>query len=257
MEKTPLAGLHIMVTRPADARDLLAEQLRSLGADVIAQPVIRIGPPADWQPVDAALARWDQFDWLVFSSANGVRFLLDRLRQRELFSLLQSIKLAAIGPGTAEALAQYGLSADCVPEQFRAEALAESLLDKASGRRFLLARASRGRDVLAERLTVAGAAVEQIVVYTSTDVEQAEPAVVRRLQANEIDWVTVTSSAIARSLARLFGNDLRRTRLASISPLTSDVLRELGYPPAAEADPYTMPGLVAAIQHLHNKERPS
>ena len=264
----PLAGLRVMVTRPAREKgtgpicqdgpegashklDLspfpaeLAEQLRQLGAEVVAQPAIRIEPPADWRPVDAALARFGEFDWLVFSSANGVRYLCDRLREKEIGPL--SIKLAAIGPGTADELAHYGLHADLVPEQFRAEALAEALLGVAPGRRFLLARASRGREVLAEQLRAAGAAVEQIVVYTSTDVERSDPTVADLLRAGRIDWITVTSSAIARSLAGLFGDDLRRAKLASISPLTSGVLCALGYPPAVEAAQYTMAGLVAAI----------
>ena len=117
----------------------------------------------------------------------------------------------------------------------------------AAGKRFLLARASRGREVLAERLTAAGAMVEQIVVYTSTDVDQPEAETAALLRAGKIDWVTVTSSAIARSLAKMFGDDLRRARLASISPMTSGVLRELGYQPAAEAAEYTLAGLTAAI----------
>ena len=140
--------------------------------------------------------------------------------------------------------------ADLVPEQFRAEALAEALAHEAPGRRFLLARASRGREVLAEQLTAAGATVEQIVVYTSTDVEEPDPAVAALLRAGRIDWITVTSSAIARSLVRLFGEDLRRAKLASISPITSGVLRELGHQPAAEAAEYTIAGLVAAIVNV-------
>ena len=116
-----------------------------------------------------------------------------------------------------------------------------------TGKRFLLARASRGREVLAERLTAAGAQVEQIVVYTSTDVERPEAEIAAMLRAGRIGWITVTSSAIARSLARLFGDDLRRAKLASISPITSGVLRELGYQPAAEAAEYTLAGLAAAI----------
>jgi uroporphyrinogen III methyltransferase / synthase len=173
--------------------------------------------------------------------------------------------VAAIGPGTAEELRRYGLAADLVPDQFRAEALAESLLkeiqskggspifsSRKSGQssrspRLLLIRASRGRETLAETLTAAGARVEQIVVYTSTDVVLADPHVAALLRAGSIDWITVTSSAIARSLAKLFGGELRRAKLASISPLTSGVLRELGFEPTAEAAEYTLPGLVAAI----------
>lgn len=243
----PLLGKRVMVTRPASPPDPLAEQLRELGAEVIMQPAICIGPPADWQPVDDALARLDQFDWLVFSSVNGVRFLLDRLLEVGNLQRIGSVKLAAIGPGTAEELGRYHFNADLVPEQFRAEALAEALAANAAGKRFLLARASRGREVLAEQLTAAGAVVEQIVVYSSRDVEKPEPEVAAMLAAGRIDWVTVTSSAIARSLAKLFGDQLRRTKLASISPLTSGVIRELGFEPAVEATEYTMSGLVAAI----------
>jgi uroporphyrinogen III methyltransferase/synthase len=243
--------------------DDLAGQFRQLGADVIVQPAIRIAAPADWRPVDAALARLAEFDWLVFSSANGVRYLLDRASEKgtQLFSGEGAKKraaspfLAAIGPGTAEELAGYGLRVDLVPEQFRAEALADALLREARGRRFLLARASRGREVLAERLRAAGATVEQIVVYTSSDVERPDPAVAAALRAGQIDWITVTSSAIARSLGRLFGEDLRRAKLASISPLTSGVLRELGESPAVEAAEYTMAGLVAAIVNASSSGR--
>jgi uroporphyrinogen III methyltransferase / synthase len=270
----PLSNMRVMVTRPEDPHDPLAEQLGRLGAEVIVQPAIRIAPPADWRPVDAALARLNEFDWLVFSSANGVRYLLDRLRKKGSQCVSEqpgtevvvgaentqwntffrqpppspfSLKLAAIGPGTADELARYGLGADLVPGQYRAEALAEALAHEAPGRRFLLARASRGREVLAEQLSAAGATVEQIVVYSSTDVHEADPAVAALLRAGRIDWITVTSSAIARSLAGLFGEDLRRAKLASISPLTSGTLRELGHQPVVEAAEYTVDGLVTAI----------
>jgi uroporphyrinogen III methyltransferase / synthase len=238
-----------MVTRPEDHCDPLAAQLRKLGAQVIVQPAIRIAPPADWRPVDAALARLDELDWLVFSSANGVRYLFDRLRENGPGQTAPAIrcKLAAMGPGTAEELARHGLRADLVPERYQAEALADALAREAPGRRFLLARASRGREVLAEQLAAAGGAVEQIVVYSSTDVQEPDAAVAASLRNGGIDWITVTSSAIARSLARLFDEDLRRAKLASISPISSGTLRELGYEPAAEADEYTTAGLVAAI----------
>ncbi len=134
-----------------------------------------------------------------------------------------------------------------VPDSFRAEALAEALLNEVRGHRFLLLRASRGREILAERLSAAGATVEQAVVYSSVDVEQPEATVAALLRQGRIDWTTVTSSAIARSLGKLFGEDLRKTRLASISPLTSGVLRELGFEPAVEATEYTMEGLASAI----------
>ncbi len=134
----PLVGRRVMVTRPAGSPDPLVDQLRQLGAEVIVQPAVRIGPPADWRPVDDALERLAQFDWLVFSSVNGVRYLLDRLLEHGGPQRLAALKLAAIGPGTAAELARYHLHADLVPTQFRAEALAQELSRDAAGRRFLL-----------------------------------------------------------------------------------------------------------------------
>jgi uroporphyrinogen III methyltransferase / synthase len=256
-----LLGVRVLVTRPQveldgamqpSAADPLALELRRLGADVFLQPAIRILPPADWRPVDAVLARLHEFDWLVFSSANGVRAMLERLRtfsnvRSTRSGLPASLRVAAIGPGTAEELAGYGISADLVPNEYRAEALADALTGDAKGNRFLLARASRGREVLAETLSAAGGNVEQVVVYKSIDIDEPDPEIVAALRAGRIDWATVTSSAIARSLARLFGPDLHRMKLASISPITSGVLHELGYEPEVEATPFTLDALAAAI----------
>lgn len=250
----PLFGARVLITRPRDQAATLRDRLAELGAQVLVQPMIRISEPADWKPVDAALADLDQYDWLVFSSANGVRCLLDRLLATGGdMRKLGSVRLAAIGPATAEEIARYRLRADLVPDEYRAEALAATLVDEAAGRTFLLARASRGREVLAEELRGAGGTVDQIVVYSSTDVEAPDPDVAAALAAGRVDWITVTSSAIARSLVRLFGDDLRRAGLASISPITSDALRELGHEPAVEAARYTMDGLVEALTRSARK----
>jgi len=243
-----LFGKRVLVTRPRAQARALVDRLEEMGALVSIQPAIRIGPPPNWGEIDAALDRLDQYDWLAFSSSNGVQYLLDRLEQKHGdLRRLGRVRLAAIGPGTAEELARYRLRADFVPDEYRAEALAEVLAAEPVATRFLLARASRGREVLAERLTAAGHTVEQVVVYSSSDVEQADAEVLEAIEAGSIDWVTVTSSSIARSLVRLFGERLGRVKLASISPVTSAVLRELGYPPAAEAAPYTMEALAEAI----------
>lgn len=243
----PLFGKRVLVTRPRHQAEALANLLRSLGAEVLVQPVIEITEPADWRPVDEALAKVGQYDWLVFSSANGVRFLLDRLLQSTDLRRLGGVRLAAIGPGTAEELACYRLKADHVPNQYRAEALAELLMAEAAGKRFLLARASRGREVLAEQLVEAGGLVDHVVVYRSIDVAAADPDVAAALARGKIDWITVTSSAIARNLVAIFGEGLHRSKLGSISPVTSGTLRELGLEPAVEAAEYTMAGLAAAL----------
>ncbi|HEV3342008.1 MAG TPA: uroporphyrinogen-III synthase, partial [Pirellulales bacterium] len=252
--KRPLFGTTVVVTRPTGQSEPLRSQLCELGAEVLLQPAIEIGPPTSWDAVDAALKRLDQFDWLVFSSANGVDHLLGRLLAAHGdLRKLAGIRLAAIGPGTAEQLAAYHLRADLVPLEYRAEALAEALATAAAGQQVLLARASRGREALAERLQAAGVRVEQVVVYQSRDVTEPDSAIAERLRNRQIDWVTVTSSAIARSLAALFGADLGCTKLASISPVTSAKLRELGFEPAAEASEYTMEGLVGAILSFRNR----
>ena len=161
---------------------------------------------------------------------------------------LGHVKLAAIGPGTAEELAATTCAVDLVPDEFRAEALAAALNETLAPRsRLLLIRASRGREVLSEQLAAAGHHVNQVVAYSSCDVAAPAADVAEQLRAGRIDWVTVSSSAIARSLAQLFGDDLKTVRLASISPVTTSTLKELGLSPAAEAKSYTLPGLVDAI----------
>jgi len=244
----PLFGTTVLVTRPIEQAVDLRNQLAELGAGTLVQPTIRITKPDDWSTVDDAIARLADFDWIVFSSSNGVSFFDDRLSDLELDArALGGVKIAAIGPGTAMELARRGLRTDLMPQSYRAEAMAESLSADADGRRFLLIRASRGREVLAEQLTAAGGLVEQVVCYESTDIESPDEEVAKRLAEGKIDWITVTSSAIARSLVRLFGDDLKKARLASISPITTATLTELGHPPAVEASQYTMPGLVQAI----------
>jgi uroporphyrinogen III methyltransferase/synthase len=244
----PLAGRTVMATRPIHQTDALAESLAALGARVVAQPAIEIGPPHDWAPVDAAIEQLGTFAWAVFSSANGVRAFLDRLATtgRDV-RVLGGVRLAAIGPATAETLAEYRLRPDVQPAEYRAEALAAALAPAARGQRVLLVRASRGREVLAETLTAAGADVAQVVAYESRDVTAADSDAATALAAGRVDWVTVTSSAIARSLVKLFGDELRRAKLAAISPLTAGVLSEAGFPPAAIAKAYTVEGVVAAI----------
>ncbi len=195
----PLFGRTVLVTRPEHQSDDLAARLAGLGAKVLRQPAIEIGPPQDWTAVDAAIGRLAKFDWLVFSSSNGVEYFLGRLlaiggdARR-----LGGVRLAAIGPATVARLAEFRLRADLQPESYRAEALAEALAPEARGKTILLARASRGREVLAEMLTAAGAVVEQVVVYESRDVASPKDDVLQTLADGKIDFTTVTSSAIAQ-----------------------------------------------------------
>ncbi len=247
----PLFGQRVLVPGSHTTSERLRDRLAELGADAITQPVIRISEPADWAPVDDALDRLDQYDWLVFSSGNGVDYLLRRIAYRGGdVRWLGRVKLAAMGSGTAERLARYHLTADLIPTEFVAESLASSLVADAERRRFLLARASRGREVLAIELRRAGADVDQIVVYDSVDVKEPDSDVAAQLAAGRIHWITVTSSAVARSLVNLYGDDLGSARIASIGPVTSSALRDLGHEPSVQAAPQSTEGLVEAILRL-------
>ncbi len=251
----PLFGRTILVTRPEHQTQDVTKRLQSLGANVLHQPAIAISPPSDWSAVDRVIERIDAFDWLVFSSANGVAYFFERLYAKGLDArCLGKARLAAIGPATAAALAERNLVADLQPESFRAESLAEALGTGARGKRFFLARASRGREVLAEMLEQMGGQVEQAIVYESSDVSSPDAEVAELLAAGRIDWITVTSSAIARSLAKMFGDSLSRSRLAAISPLTAETLAELGHSCAAVASVYTAEGLAEAILHAEGRE---
>jgi len=251
-EASPLFGRRIVVTRPADESDRSAASLEALGAEVLAAPTVAILPIAALGPLDRAIDRLGSFDWLVFTSANGVRHFLDRLeaRGRDLRAL-GPVRLAAIGPATAEALARYRLKADLVPDSYRSEALAEALAARVAGKRVLLARADRGRPILKDELERV-AHVEQVAVYRNADVDALPPAVLARIEEGTVDWITLTSSAIAERLHALLPEAARlrvgrEIRLATISPVTTAAVARLGWTVAAEAAVFTWDGVVEAI----------
>jgi uroporphyrinogen III methyltransferase/synthase len=208
-EGRPLFGRRIVVTRPEGESDASAALLEELGAEVLVAPTVVIRPIDDPGPVDRAIGRLGEFDWLVFTSSNGVTHFLDRLESLGLdLRALGRIKLAAIGPATTEALARYRLRADLVPDSYRSEALAEALIREASGKRILLARADRGRTLLKDEL--GGVAhVEQVAVYRNVDAEAMPAEAARRIEEGSVDWITLTSSAIAARLHALLSEPAR------------------------------------------------
>jgi len=274
--KTPT----VLLTRPEHQAEPMKTELEALGFQVFLQPTIDILPPESWTETDEVIQRLrrGEFDWLIFSSSNGVRSFFDRVK--DLFPLLNplpngegqpestlsteekarvrgeicfgqpDIRIAVVGSSTDAALYRCtGRHADIVPETFTAEAVADALLAEAGqGKRFLHLRASRGRDILRQRLTEAGGNVTEIAVYRSVDRTCADPQIVELMQGGKIDYVTVTSSAIARSLVNMFGELLRQTSLVSISPITSQTLLELGFPPQREAAETSLTGIVNALK---------
>ncbi|MGL4512970.1 MAG: uroporphyrinogen-III C-methyltransferase, partial [Lacipirellulaceae bacterium] len=189
----PLLGRTVLVTRPREQALGMVRAFAALGARVLLQPAIEIGPPTDLAAVDRAIAGLSRTDLVVFSSRNGVEWFLRRLVERGGDArAFAGARLAAIGPATAEALAAWRLNADVLPDEYRAEALADALADQVHGKRVLLVRASRGREVLAEQIAAAGGVIDQVVVYESRDVTRLDPEVAAELAAGCIDWVTAT-----------------------------------------------------------------
>ncbi len=261
-EDRPLFGQRIVVTRPSGESERSASVLESLGAEVILAPTVQIGPMEECGPLDDAIDQLSAFDWLVFTSSSGVRFFVKRLdeRGRDLRAL-GHLRLAAIGPTTAETLAAYHLRADLVPDEFRSEALAEALAEQAAGARILLARADRGRAVLRDELQHV-AEVVQVATYRNADIDALPLGVAERIAEGTVDWITLTSSAIVRRLHGLLPGPARErigreVRLASLSPVTTATVRELGWEVAVEARRYDWPGLVDAIVEKVGAERGS
>lgn len=248
LEQQPLYGKTVLVSRPADQADSMAASLRDRGATVLVQPAIEIAPLANHHDLDQAILDLPQQDFVVFSSRNGVRFFLERLLELGFdMRRLGHCQIACVGEQTQSALKEFSLHSDITPSDFRAESLADALADATKDKRVLLIRASRGRDVLRNRLEHQGAMVSEAVAYSHADVADPDPRILEMAKRGQIDWITVTSSATAKSLHRMFGSAIRRSKLASLSPVTSATLRELGYQIDAEAAPYTIDQLITAI----------
>lgn len=251
-ESSPLFGQRIVVTRPQDEGVGSADALQALGAEVILAPTVDVRPIADKGPLDAAIDGLSSYDWIVFTSGNGVRFFLERLFERDRdLRAFGGLKLAAIGPGTAEALGRYHLRADLIPPSFRSESLAESLAQVAAGSRILLVRADRGRTILKDELSRL-ADVDQVPVYQNVDAERLPEGLIDRIVEGSIDWITLSSSAITARLHALLPVPARDrvgrgVKLATISPITSQAAANLGWKVAAEASVHTWSGLVEAM----------
>ena len=255
-ERRPLFGQTVVVTRTRQQASDLSQRLAEFGADVIEAPTIDLRPPDEWSGVDAALAALANYDWVVFTSANGVRFTRQRLletgRDARAFA---GAKIAAIGDATADAVRrELFLNVDLCPESFVAEALADALAarDAVRGRRYLLLRADIARPVLRDRLAAGGAAeVQDVPVYETKPAAALPPALLDALAAGEVTWVTFTSSSTAKNFATLLGPDyaqkLNGVRIASIGPITTTTLRELGLEPTVQAETFNVEGLVDAL----------
>ena len=248
-ETRPLFGRTVVVTRARDQASDLSVQLEALGATVIEAPAIELVAAAP-VPADAFTA---PIDWLVFTSANGVRFAKQRLFELGLDArAFGPAKVAAIGEVTATAIREHlSLRVDLCPTAFVAEALADALAEanEVAGRRYLLLRADIARPLLRERLVAGGATVADVPIYYTRAVTTAPPELTAALDAGSVDWVTFTSSSTVRNFLSLIGDKSRlgSAKLASIGPVTTRTLAYAGLTPTVQAERYDLGGLVAAL----------
>jgi uroporphyrinogen-III synthase len=267
MPPQPLSGVRVLVGRARHQAGSLASALHALGADVVEVPFIEIRKPRSYKTLDAALKKLSTYDWLILTSVNGVEALWDRLKKLRLTSReLRNVQIAAIGPATKRAVENYGLKVAVVPKEYVAESVVERLSTKVEGKRVLLARARVARDVIPRELRKLGAHVDVVEAYETVVPKSSRVRLraIMRDPARRPDVITFTSSSTVRNFAVLLDPKwrghprlqkagvvlLEGARFASIGPVTSATLRELGLPVDVEAKKYTIPGLIAAIAKL-------
>ena len=247
-ERLPLFGKRIVITRARDQAESLSTRLRALGADAIELPTIEIAPASDYGPLDAAIATLDSYDWLLFTSANGVRFFMDRLdaSARDLRSL--HAKICVIGPATRAAVEASHLKVDVMAKEYVGEGVLSALSPHdLAGTRILLPRAAVARDIVPAELARRGACVDLVEAYRTIIPDHAA-AYAREVFARRPDWIAFTSSSTVRNFAAAAGVEaLDGVKTASIGPITSATLREFGVPVTLEARDHTTDGMLAAL----------
>lgn len=259
-----LLGRRIVVTRAREQASGMASMLAEAGAEVLEYPGIDIRPLQDYSLVDKAIAGLDEYAWIIFTSVNGVKFFWERLERANLDSrALGSARLAAIGPATATALEEHGITADLIPETYVAEKVAEGIIQQEGGslhnKKILLPRAAEARMVLPETLKGAGAEVNVVPVYEAVPVDTNAGEIKTLLEKGQLDCISFGSSSTARNFLSFVPADLLRkhpsTLLAAIGPITAKTIRNHGLEVTIEPQNYTIPALVHAIEEYFSMER--
>lgn len=240
-----LDGKTVLITRHSGNE--LADLLSSHGAIVFSHPVVQIADPVDWESVDSAIRKLENFTWVAFVSASGIERFLARMRQLGLFAKLDLTRLAAIGQQTASRLNRHGLTVQLIPKRHDSHGLVQAFLEQPIAGSVLLVRGDRRSEVLAAGLSKAKIPFQEVVAYRSIEIGKSEPQMLTRLQRNEIDWIPITSSAIAEATVKLWGDLLRAAKLVSIGPATTAKLEALGFPPTTQAKIFDFSGIVQAM----------
>lgn len=255
-DNRPLSGRRIIVTRAADQAGEFSAMLTTRGATVLECPTINLIEPASWVDLDGAMGGLHDFNWLVLTSVNAVRFFFQRLNTLGLDArALGRCKVCAVGPKTADAIAGHGIRPDLIPPDYKAEAIVSEFAKlEMSGQRILFPRADRARDIIPRELEQMGADVTAPVIYRNILPERLCPETLLALEKRCVDCITFTSSSTALNMAELLGADLLANMLkgvavASIGPITSKTCRDLGLKVDIQPDVFTLPALSDAIQH--------
>ncbi len=249
-EQLPLFGRRIVVTRAKGQAEDLSAKLRALGAEVLELPTIEIAPAADYGPLDRAIARLASYDWLIFTSVNGVRFFLERLDRSSVDLRAIGARICTIGPATRRAIEALHLKVDLMGEEYVAEALVEAFAPfDLQGKRILLPRAAVARELVPVELARRGARVDVVEAYRTIVPKEAGAAATRIFSGGKRpDWITFSSASTIQNFVEICGTEaLAGVRVASIGPITTAAARKLGIAVTAEANVYTMDGLVEAI----------
>lgn len=250
----PLFGKTVLVTRARAQASALTARLEELGADVVEMPAIELVEPDDkYAALDEAIGELETYDWLIFTSANGVDRFFRRLKVCGKDSRkLARAKLCAIGSATADRLAEYGLLADTVPKEYRAEGIIESLRDLKPGSKILITRAQVAREILPEKLREMGCQVTVAPAYKTVAADGDPQPVIAALKEGKIDIVTFTSTSTVDNLVNILGdaNLLATAKVAVIGPVTGEACARNGIKITAMAEKYTIPCLVETIKKL-------
>ncbi|MEE9252453.1 MAG: uroporphyrinogen-III C-methyltransferase [Thermodesulfobacteriota bacterium] len=255
-ETKPLFGRKILVTRAREQASDLVKLIEEQGANALEFPTIRIIPPASWERLDGAIEGLSSYDWIVFTSVNGVERFFGRLRERGRdVRALGSLQIACIGEQTARRVEERGFNVDLVPDDFRAEGLIEVFENAdVKGKRILIPRAKDAREVLPEELSQMGAVVDVVPAY-ETKKPEAESAdeVKELLLTGEVDVITFASSSTARNFFEALGDDaagcVQNSVIACIGPVTAKTVREFGFEPTIVCSKYTIEELVSEISN--------
>lgn len=248
----PLFGKGVVITRPERQADDLVRLLAAQGASSIAFPTISIVPPQDWSELDRALDQLESYHWLIFTSANGVHFFFERLREkgRDVRDL-KGIKICCIGPATARQIEARGIRVDLVPDEFIAEGILKSFATMdLQGQKILIPRAASARDILPEGLKKQGAEVDVATAYQTVNSGRKKEELTALIDAGDVDIITFTSSSTVTNFVEIMGIDYvlpSSIRIACIGPVTAATAKKAGFKIDISQEEYTMEGLVQSL----------